>query len=87
MVSLSRRAHWFQVTERHIALTKVGDAEVSTVFLGSDHNWQRSGPPVLWETLVFGGLLDGEMERYTSREDAVRGHEAMVARVRTAQGD
>jgi hypothetical protein len=55
---------------------------ISTVFLGLDHNYAGVGPPVLWETLVFGGALDGEMDRYTSREAAFRGHQAMCARVR-----
>jgi len=57
---------------------------VSTVFLGLDHNFSDHGPPVLWETLVFGGPLDGEMDRYTSKADALRGHQAMCLRVRAA---
>lgn len=57
---------------------------VSTVFLGLDHQY-GVGPPVLWETLVFGGVLDGEMRRYTSRAAALRGHQAMCERV-TASG-
>lgn len=58
---------------------------MSTVFLGLDHSHTSKGLPVLWETMVFGGPLDQEMDRYTSREDAVEGHEAMVKRVRAAQ--
>lgn len=60
-----------------------GTIRVSTVFLGLDHSFV-GGPPVLWETLVFGGPLDGEMERYTSKADALRGHQAMCARVTAA---
>jgi len=33
---------------------------VSTVFLGIDHNWSRSGDPILFETMVFG--LDDDKE-------------------------
>jgi hypothetical protein len=55
---------------------------VSTVFLGLDHNFFGDGPPVLWETLVFGGLLDGEMDRYTSLAAAFEGHQEICARVR-----
>ena len=69
---------------RRVAKTNVGEVEVSTVFLAIDHALMLSGPPVLWETMVFGGDLDGEQERYTSREDALAGHEAMVARVKQA---
>lgn len=74
---------WFESADRHVA----DDADeqtgwrVSTVFIGLDHNFSNAGPPVLWETLVFGGPLDGEMERYTSRADALEGHRAMCARV------
>lgn len=63
----------------------VGDGvvRVSTVFLGIDHSFGE-GPPVLWEALVFGGPLDGEQERYTSRADAMLGHSRMLRRVMEA---
>src|SRR5262249_10211352 len=54
----------------------------STVFLGLDHSHGRPGPPILWESLIFGTSLDGEMDRYTSRAAALRGHDRMLARVR-----
>jgi hypothetical protein len=55
---------------------------VSTVFLGLNSNWWNpAGPPILWETLVFGGLLDGEMDRYATRAQALAGHRAMCVRV------
>lgn len=54
---------------------------VSTVFLALDHSF-NDGPPVLWETLVMGGGLDGEMARYTSREAALAGHQRMCERVK-----
>lgn len=41
-------------------------------------------PPVLLETMVFGGPLDGELERYRSLDGARGGHDAMVRRVREA---
>lgn len=60
--------------------TTTGDADVSTVFLGLDHGGGLGGP-VLYETMVFGGELDGEQERYRTRAEALAGHAAMVARV------
>lgn len=54
---------------------------VSTMFLGLDMSFHGSGPPILWETMVFGGLLDGEQARYTSREAALLGHQSMCERV------
>lgn len=77
---------WFETAERHVAHDMDEGAadgtrvRVSTVFLGLDHQW-GNGPPILWETLVFGGVLDGEQVRYTSRADALRGHQEMCARV------
>ena len=52
----------------------IGDIFVSTVFLGLDHAW-NSGIPVLWETMIFGGEHDQYQERYTSYEDALKGHQ------------
>jgi hypothetical protein len=67
--------------EIRVGLLNLGPwGKVSTVFLSLDHSW-HGPPPVLWETMVFGGLLDGEQERYTSYRDAVRGHRRMCWRV------
>ena len=73
-------ARWYDKADRRVALTERGDVRVSTVFLGHDHNFM-GGRPVLWETLVFNGPLDNEMERYYTREEAEAGHAAMCARV------
>jgi hypothetical protein len=78
-------AQWFGNADRRIALTKVGDVEISTVFLGLDHGG-GTGRPILWETLVFGGDLDGEMNRYHTKMEALRGHELMSQRVRDLHG-
>ena len=55
---------------------------ISTVFLALDHNYGLSGPPVLWETMVFrenGAKLPDEIadltRRYTSRDAALKGHQ------------
>jgi hypothetical protein len=75
-------AQWFEVADRHLCDTKIGDVRISTVFLGLDHNFGLYGQPILWETLVFGGRFDGEMYRYHTRLEATRGHEEMCDRVR-----
>lgn len=64
--------------------TTIDDSRISTVFLGIDHNW-GAGPPVLWETMVFGGELDQEQVRYRSHDAAVVGHKVMVKRVKAAR--
>lgn len=60
----------------------IGESWVSTTFLGIDHSWREDGPPILFETLVFGGPLADEMDRYATWDEAKAGHEAMCARVR-----
>lgn len=54
------------------------ETEVSTVFLVFDHNVTGSGPPVLWETMVFGPNSAEVVDRYTSYEDAKLGHKRAV---------
>lgn len=51
---------------------------VSTVFLGLDHDFGGQGQPVLWETMIFGQWEGKDQWRYTSREDALKGHAAAV---------
>ena len=43
------------------------------------------GQPICWETLVKGGGLDGQTTRYSSHDEAFKGHQTMCARVRAAQ--
>lgn len=80
-------AAWFEGTKnRIVAQTEVADGvAVSTVFLGLDHQF-GSGPPLLFETMVFGGPLDEDQERYSTWAAAERGHAATVGRVRAVQG-
>jgi len=73
-------ARWFETAERTVASDHVGDVHVSTVFLALDHAF-GVGPPVLWETMIFGGALDQECWRYTSREAAIAGHAEALALV------
>ena len=53
--------------------TETRGAVVSTVWLGLDHGWGE-GPPIIFETIVFGGRCDGEMWRYSTEEQARLGH-------------
>ncbi len=76
-------AGWFETAERHVAKDQLGDVKVSTVFLGVDHSFGH-GPPLLFETMVFGGSLDQEMNRYSTWEQAEAGHREMLRRVKEA---
>jgi hypothetical protein len=81
------RDEWFADSghQNLVAKDDVGDVNVSTVFLGLDHNVSIRGAPILWETMVFGGPLDQEMERYTSADAARVGHERWIQRVKDAE--
>jgi hypothetical protein len=63
-----KRVTWTEVSE---------DIKVSTVWLGLDHSY-GDGPPLIFETLVLGGSLDGDMLRYSTESQAVEGHQKMV---------
>ncbi|HLB64240.1 MAG TPA: hypothetical protein VJJ46_05320 [Anaerolineales bacterium] len=67
--------------ERRVAWTGLVGAEVSTVFLGLNHAY-ADGADEWFETLVFGGPHDGELERYATWDEAIAGHEATVERLR-----
>jgi len=73
----------FERSERHVGLTNFDpDITVSTVFIGLDHSSGfHEGPPIVFETMVFGGKLDGEMDRYCTWEQAERGHQEMCNKV------
>jgi hypothetical protein len=77
---------WFEKSENRIVKQEqFGDVMVSTVFLGLDHNFSGKGPPILWETMVFGGPLNQEMNRCSgNREQAEAMHDEMVQRVKDA---
>ncbi len=72
-------ARWFETADRHVAKTAVSDEiNVSTVFLGLDHSF-GDGPPLLFETMIFGGEHDQYQDRYETWKQAETGHEKAVA--------
>lgn len=75
-------ARWFESADRRVALSAVGDTEISTVFIGFDVSFGY-GTPLWFETMCFGGKHDGETDRYGTLEEAMHGHERMVERVKS----
>lgn len=66
-----------------IGLDQVGPGvEVSTVWLGYNHAFMHGAPPVIFETLIFGGYYDGDMRRYCTEFQARRGHRDAVNNLR-----
>ncbi len=81
-VGMMKWARWFQDADRHVAKDEFDGVEVSTVFLGLDHNW-LGGAPLLFETMVFTDIEGGgDMWRYSTWEQAEAGHQAAVALMR-----
>ncbi len=76
--SLEEWAKWFQTADRTVAKAEVGEAQVSTVFLGLNHNW-GDGPPLLFETMIFGGEHDKYQDRCSTWEEAEQMHAKAVA--------
>ena len=63
------------------------DIRVSTVWLGLDHNFAIGGEPLIFETMIFGGVNDMDMWRYSTEAEARAGHEVAVRTVRRDQAD
>lgn len=62
--------------------------EVSTVWLGLDHNWSGIGPPIIFETMIFGDVedLDRAQWRYSDKHTALSEHYEIVGQVRRLLG-
>lgn len=72
--------------DRFVAKTEVSDkVMVSTVLLVINHA-HDNGTPIIFETMVFGGALDQEQDRYSTKAGALAGHECMVNRARESLG-
>lgn len=82
---MQKWSQWMKTAERAVGKTKVGEAHVSTVFLGLDHSFGNGSEPVLWETMIFGGEHDQYQERYTSLDEAKAGHERAVEMARVSE--
>jgi hypothetical protein len=83
-------AKWLQeIGEgRVVRRTKLsGGIKVSTVFLGLDHRWDDQGPPLIFETMIFGGPRDQDQWRCSTWEQAERQHEEAVRLAMEGQPD
>lgn len=68
---------WMMYANRQVKYTKVLGIDVSTVALGLDHQF-GDGEPLIFETMIFGGCLDGYCDRYSTIEEAKVGHRKAV---------
>jgi len=73
---------------RRILETTLPDGKwVSTVWLGINHQFGQ-GPPLIFETMVFesrDNLSDIACQRYSTEDDAIIGHQEMVAQYQLSE--
>lgn len=78
----------FENMERHVAEDIILGKRVSTVWLGLDHAIYGNDP-LVFETMIFSEHSRGDdiyMERYTTWEEALEGHQKAIAWVRKHYG-
>jgi hypothetical protein len=82
---------WYEKADRTVARTEVGNVIISTIFLGldaalllgSDDSFEDGYAPLLFETMVLGGEMDGYKIRCATWETAEELHEKTVEEVKT----
>lgn len=68
---------------RRVAFDKLPNGyDVSTVCLVIDHSFAFGGRPMIFETMVFGPDSE-DMERYSTKAEALEGHQRMVEKWRS----
>jgi hypothetical protein len=71
-------------TVRRIGWTYVGDAKVSTIFIGIDAAADETDPPQIFETAVIGGELAGLQLKSSTWVEAEAAHQAVCERLALA---
>lgn len=69
---------------KRVAEDTVGDAWISTVWLGINHNVMPlfDALPIIFETMIFGGEHDQFQDRYATLQQAEAGHARVVQALR-----
>jgi len=84
---LMKWAEWYEKSnkERIVKQEDIDKVRISTVFLGIDYSFLFKEPPLLFETMIFGGKLNQKQDRYSTWDEAIEGHEKMKKRVEKEQ--
>lgn len=82
---ISEWGKWFGQTYKDgthwIANSKLRGMTISTIFLGIDHGFSL-GPPILFETMIFGGYYNDYQERCCTYDQAMAQHVRVVQLVK-----
>ena|SRR3990172_2075693 len=79
------RNEWIKLweTRQKIAIDKIGEFQISTVWLGLDHSFGSTGAPFIFETMIFCNNESHSLHEtrwlYSTREEAEHGHTVAVA--------
>jgi hypothetical protein len=61
-----------------LEVTKIKGLTVSTIYLGIDHGYGKEWPPLIFETMIFDQMQDGNGEvgcwRYRTKQAALDNH-------------
>lgn len=76
---LNTWAKWFESSDRSVANDFINGVRISTIFLGLNHGF--FGPPLWFETMVFGGRFDGFIDRYQTWSEAEVGHLRVIGMI------
>jgi len=81
--SLMEWAEWIGSSTKRVAFDEIEGVEVSTIFLGLNHNFSGKGDPLLFETMVFFPEEgSGTMWRYFTWAEAEAGHKEILDSVK-----
>jgi len=58
-----------------LLVSELGSCNISTVWLGLNHNFWGEGPPLIFETMVF---PSEETYRYATEQEALTNHARLV---------
>ena len=68
--NLMEWGRFFETPDRVVAQDEINGVRISTVFLGINHSFDPHGPPLLFETMIFGGKHDGYQDRCSTWAEA-----------------
>ena len=68
---------WIMSASTTVMINEIKDSIISTKFIGIDLNpgiGNSKSQPMVFETLVMGGTLDGKRNFYPTWDEAIQGH-------------
>jgi hypothetical protein len=72
---------WHQMANCVLFRDRIGGILVSTIFFGLNRRSKPNDPPLIFETMVFGGDFGDYQERYATYSEAEAGHRRILAMV------